>query len=95
MLQGLKCCLSVLLLVISLPVFAALDLNRASAEQLAEQLQGIGMAKAQEIVRYRQDRGPFDSVDQLIEVKGIGTVLLEKNRQNLTVGPPEKATTDH
>ncbi|WP_207802602.1 ComEA family DNA-binding protein [Motiliproteus coralliicola] len=91
MLQGLKCCLLALLLALSLPASAALDLNSATAEQLAEQLQGIGMAKAQEIVRYRQDNGPFASVEQLVEVKGIGTVLLEKNRQHLTVELPAAA----
>ncbi|WP_421864732.1 ComEA family DNA-binding protein [Motiliproteus sp.] len=88
MLQGVKCCLLALLIGLSLPAFAALDLNSATAEQLAEQLQGVGMTKAQEIVRYRQDNGPFVSVDQLVEVKGIGAILLEKNRQLLTVEQP-------
>lgn len=63
------------------------DINQASAEQLASTLIGVGPAKAQAIVAYREQNGPFATVDQLIEVKGIGEKLLAKNRENLITKP--------
>lgn len=50
---------------------APLDLNTASAEQL-DALPGVGPTTAQRIVAYRQEHGPFRSVDELEGVPGIG-----------------------
>ncbi|MFC0710666.1 ComEA family DNA-binding protein [Azorhizophilus paspali] len=61
------------------------DLNAADAATLERDLLGIGPAKAQAIVDYRQAHGPFASVDELLEVKGIGTAILDKNRDRLSV----------
>ncbi|WP_415905210.1 ComEA family DNA-binding protein [Neptuniibacter sp. QD48_55] len=72
--------------VFSLSAFAApIDLNTATAEQLAQNLNGIGVAKAEAIVEYRTKNGPFTSVDQLTEVKGIGAATVEKNRSNISI----------
>jgi len=56
-----------------------LDINRATAEEL-EQLPGIGPVLAARIVEYRQMRGRFQSVDELLEVRGIGPKRLEQIR---------------
>lgn len=61
------------------------DLNSADAQTLARELNGIGEAKARAIVEYREAKGPFTSVDELLEVKGIGAATLEKNRERLRV----------
>ncbi len=63
---------------------AAVNLNTASQAEL-ESLSGIGVAKARAIVAYREAHGSFTSVDQLLEVKGIGKALLEKNRARLII----------
>ncbi len=60
------------------------NINTASIAELGA-LQGIGDAKAGEIVAYREKNGPFKSVDDLDHVKGIGEKLLEKLRPQLTV----------
>lgn len=60
------------------------DLNTADAATLERDLLGIGATKAKAIVDYRQANGPFASVDELLEVKGIGTATLEKNRARLS-----------
>ncbi|MBJ9975662.1 helix-hairpin-helix domain-containing protein [Pseudomonas sp. S75] len=61
------------------------NLNTASAEMLQRALSGIGRAKAEAIVAYRKANGAFRSVDELLEVKGIGSALVEKNRKRLVV----------
>jgi len=63
-----------------------LDLNKASAEQLADALYGVGLTKAQAIVAWRAEHGPFTSIDQLAEVKGIGPALVERNRDRVIAG---------
>jgi competence protein ComEA len=50
----------------------AVDLNSASAEQLASTLVGVSTVKAQAIIRYRDKVGPFRLLEELEEVKGIG-----------------------
>ena len=64
---------------------AKVNLNTADAETLRRDLFGIGAAKAKAIVAYRDSNGPFTAVDELLEVKGIGKALLEKNRERLSL----------
>jgi competence protein ComEA len=59
---------------------AAVNINTASAEALASALNGVGIAKAYRIVEYREAHGPFEAVDELSEVKGIGDALVTRNR---------------
>ena len=61
------------------------DLNTADASTLQRELSGIGEAKAKAIVAYREINGPFASVDELLEVKGIGKSILDKNREKIEV----------
>jgi competence protein ComEA len=61
------------------------DLNTADATTLQRELAGVGEAKAKAIVTYRESNGPFASVDELLEVKGIGKAILDKNRDKLEV----------
>ncbi|CAG7639790.1 hypothetical protein PAESOLCIP111_04070 [Paenibacillus solanacearum] len=64
-----------------------INLNTATAEQLDE-LPGIGPSRAQAIIAVRQKLGgKFTSVNQLLEVKGIGDKMLEKIAPLVTVGP--------
>ena len=59
------------------------NINSADASTLARELDGIGPAKAQAIVEYRQKNGPFRSPEDLLKVDGIGEKVLEQNRGNL------------
>ncbi len=80
--------LLVALMLISLatPVLAAqVNVNTADAETISAELNGIGLAKAKAIVEYRKKHGPFQSVDDLSLVKGIGDTTVEKNRSNIMV----------
>ncbi|HDS1747997.1 ComEA family DNA-binding protein [Pseudomonas sp. M2] len=64
---------------------AKLNLNTADALTLQKELNGIGKAKAEAIVAYREAHGAFTSVDELLEIKGIGNALMERNRDKLAV----------
>lgn len=61
------------------------DVNSADAASLAEQLPGVGPVKAQAIIDHRDRQGRFSSVEQLLDVKGIGPVTLEKLRPLLFI----------
>jgi competence protein ComEA len=64
---------------------AAINLNTATRDELIA-LPGIGPAKAQAILDYRSAHGPFKSVEELKDVKGIGAKRFEKLKGDLTVG---------
>jgi competence protein ComEA len=61
------------------------DLNTASAAEL-ETIPGIGPAMAQRILEWRRDHGPFVHVEDLLNVRGIGTKTLEKLRPFVRIG---------
>ncbi|WP_349666089.1 ComEA family DNA-binding protein [Marinobacter sp. ATCH36] len=63
---------------------AAININTANIETLAN-LDGIGQSKAEAIVAYRDANGPFQSSEDLANVKGIGERTVAKNAERLTV----------
>jgi competence protein ComEA len=77
----------ILSLLLAGAAFAAdkVNINTADAATLAAVLNGIGPAKAEAIVAYRSENGPFRSADQLAEVRGIGLATVEKNRDLIVV----------
>lgn len=66
------------------------DINTADAETISAELNGIGLAKAQAIVEYRQKYGPFKNPEDLTLVKGIGDKTVEQNRSNILLSPARK-----
>jgi len=61
------------------------DLNAADAATLAKELDGVGLARAKAIVEYRERNGKFRSVDEVLNVKGIGPQVLQQNKANLQI----------
>ncbi|MCP4272055.1 MAG: ComEA family DNA-binding protein [Gammaproteobacteria bacterium] len=59
------------------------NINQATAEEISDVLTGVGIKKAMVIVAHRDREGAFKSVDDLLQVKGIGPATLEKNRHKL------------
>ncbi len=68
----------------------AININTATKDELVA-LPGIGPAKAQAIVDYRKAHGPFKSVEELKDVKGIGAKRFEQLKPDLAVGGPSTA----
>ena len=63
-----------------------ININTASAEEL-EALPGIGEVIASRIIEYREEHGPFRSVDDLIHVQGISSRAIEEFRDQVTTSP--------
>ncbi|MBA6337079.1 helix-hairpin-helix domain-containing protein [Colwellia sp. BRX8-7] len=61
-----------------------IDINHADIKTLSL-LKGIGMKKAAAIVKYRNENGKFISVEDLLNVKGIGGQILALNKSKLTI----------
>lgn len=72
---------------------APVDINAASAAEIAAAIKGIGPKKAAAIVDYREQHGPFKSLAELEKVPGIGAKLVDANRQDLLLGPAPTAVT--
>ncbi len=83
------------LLMLGGPAFAAdkpapiapmsVNINTANANTLAVALDGVGAQRAKAIVEYREAHGPFRTVDDLAQVKGIGERVVAENRARLKV----------
>jgi competence protein ComEA len=70
------------------------NVNSASAEEIAAGLDGVGMSKAQAIVSYRQANGKFQHADELVNVKGIGLSTVDKNRDYIRLGDADGGGAD-
>ncbi|EJS59164.1 comEA protein [Bacillus cereus BAG1X1-3] len=60
------------------------QINTASKEQL-EKITGIGSRKAESILKYREEHGPFQKIEDLLEIDGIGTKSLEKIKDQIII----------
>jgi competence protein ComEA len=82
----MKLLLAAMILVFAGAVIAGpVNVNTADAETISAELQGVGITKAIAIIEYRQANGPFKSIDDLAQVKGIGARTVEINRKNIRV----------
>ena len=62
-----------------------INVNTADAYDL-QRLPGIGEKRAQDIIAWREEHGPFQTLEELTEVSGIGPVILENLRAYAAVG---------
>lgn len=76
--------LAALLLFPLLALAAKVNINTADAATL-QTLNGVGPAKAEAIVKYRNSHGAFSRAEGLSAVKGIGAKTVEDNRERITV----------
>ena len=77
--------LFILMALSSLVYAGQVNINTADAEILSTELSGVGQSKAEAIVSYRQQHGPYQQVEDLTNVKGIGMATIEKNRAKITL----------
>lgn len=65
------------------PASDAININTATAAEIAAAMNGVGAAKAEAIVAFRDLNGPFLQLEEIAQVKGIGAATLEKNKQSI------------
>ena len=82
--------------LVSLTAWASgpVNINTASAEEIADSLKGVGPSKARLIVQYRAENGAFTHVDELVNVKGIGISTIDKNRGLILLNDSEPVADD-
>lgn len=64
-------------------VAAPVNINSADAKTISESLSGIGQKKAEAIVKYRTEVGPFKTAEELANVSGIGEKTVQKNKNDI------------
>jgi competence protein ComEA len=75
-----------LIFFLFISAFAAINLNTADKAAL-ESISGIGPAKAEAIIKYRDEHGSFKSIDELLNIKGIGPKVLENIKEEVEITP--------
>lgn len=82
---------SLITLLLTLPLLCiageTININKADKEVLMS-IKGVGEKRAEAIIAYRKKNGPFKSVDQLVEIAGLGQVFVDNNRDQLVVKDP-------
>lgn len=64
-------------------IASPVNINTADAKTIGEALSGIGLKKAEAIVKYRETKGAFKTADDLVNVDGIGAKTVEKIRNDI------------
>ena len=87
----LKSCIFAVLLSLPVLTFAGNTININTADkELLMSIKGIGEKRAEAIIAYRDKNGPFKSIDQLADVKGVGMFFIDSNRDVLVVKDKKK-----
>ena len=66
-------------------ILLPININTADALTLSRALSGVGPKKAAAIIAYRENHGQFESLHELLQVKGIGPGTLDKNRSRISL----------
>lgn len=80
-----KTLLAACLLVPTLLFAETVNINTADKDTLMTVIKGVGEKRAEAIIAYREQNGPFKSIEELAEVRGVGASIVEANMDNLSI----------
>jgi competence protein ComEA len=80
-----KTLLAICLLIPTLLFAEVVNINTADKDALMSAIKGVGEKRAEAIIAYRKQNGPFKSIEELVEVRGIGASTVEANMENLSI----------
>ncbi len=72
------------LLIPTLLLAEVVNINTADKESLMSAITGVGEKRAEAIIAYREQNGPFKSIEELVEVRGVSASIVEANMENLS-----------
>jgi competence protein ComEA len=75
-------------------IAAPVNVNTADAKTISEALSGIGMKKAEAIVKYRTEKGLFKTAEDLANVTGIGEKTVEQNKNDILLSDAAAAAVE-
>jgi competence protein ComEA len=81
--KKMKKLILLLSLCVANAIAAPVNVNTADAKTISEALSGIGLKKAEAIVKYRTENSLFKTAEDLTNVKGIGEKIIEKNKKDI------------
>ncbi|MCH8845995.1 MAG: helix-hairpin-helix domain-containing protein [Proteobacteria bacterium] len=73
------------LLIPTLLLAEVVNINTADKESLMSAITGVGEKRAEAIIAYREQNGPFKSIEELVEVRGVSASIVEANMDNLSL----------
>lgn len=73
------------LLIPTLLLAEVVNINTADKESLMSAIKGVGEKRAEAIIAYREKNGPFKSIEELAEVRGVSASVVEANLNNLSI----------
>jgi competence protein ComEA len=80
-----KVFLAVCLLIPTLLFAETININTADKDTLMTSIKGVGEKRAEAIIAYREENGPFKSLEELSNVRGVGPSIVEANMDNLSI----------
>ena len=80
-----KTFLAVCLLIPALLFAETININTADKETLMSVIKGVGEKRAEAIIAYREQNGPFKSIEELGAISGISGSIIEENMDNLSI----------
>ena len=80
-----KTLLAACLLIPTLLFAETININTADKESLMSEIKGVGEKRAEAIIAYREEHGPFKSIEELAEVRGVGPSIVESNMDNISI----------
>lgn len=75
-------------------IASPVNVNTADAKTISEALSGIGLKKAEAIVKYRTEKGMFKTAEDLANVAGIGEKTVEKNKNDILLSDAASANAE-
>lgn len=84
--DNIRKCIFTLLFTLPALLFAGELINVNTADKdLLMSIKGVGEKRAEAIINYREQNGPFKNIEQLAEIKGLGQYFVDTNREKLVV----------
>lgn len=74
-----------LVLVSAVALAKPLNINAANEKEIAKTMYGVGPSRAKAIIKFREENGKFETIEQVTQIRGASNAILEKNRDRIAI----------